>query len=228
MPVIDQHAQSQGDSLQLTYRWDSVRQKTIHRSKSGVRAEEYGRSVPPAIWDNQAAYVEVWLEKDALRGVLEPITNKWDVPLQISRGYASLSFLHGAADIEREDKPTFIYYFGDHDPSGVNIPRTIEKTLREMTPGSDITFTRAAVLPDQIASMNLPTRPTETSDPRSKGFQGESVEVDAIPVSVIRKMVNDCITRHLERRTYEQLLRVEREERETLRSIATAYEEGRP
>ena len=88
----------------------------------------------PAIWDNQSDYIEVWLEKDALRGILEPITDKWDVPLQISRGYASLSFLHGAAaDIEREGKPTFIYYFGDHDPSGVNIPRTIEKTLREMT-----------------------------------------------------------------------------------------------
>ena len=118
--------------------------------------------------------------KGRLAGVLEPITDKWDVPLQISRGYASLSFLHRpAADIEQEDKPTFIYYFGDHDPSGVNIPRTIEKTLREMTPASDITFTRVAVLPEQIVSLNLPTRPTKISDPRSKGFEGESVEVDA-------------------------------------------------
>ena len=72
--------------------------------------------------------------------------------------------------------------------------------------------------------MNLPTRPTKTTDPRSKDFEGESVEVDAIPVSVIRDMVDDCITGHLDPDAYEQLLAVEREERETLKSIALAYE----
>ena len=40
-------------------------------------------------------------------------------------------------------------------------------------------------------------------------------------------MVDDRITCHLDPRAYRQLLRVEREERESLRSIATAYGEGR-
>jgi hypothetical protein len=43
------------------------------------------------------AYVEVWLEKDALSGVVLPVTSMYDVPLMVARGYASLSFLHSAA-----------------------------------------------------------------------------------------------------------------------------------
>jgi hypothetical protein len=66
-----------------------------------------------ALWNDQSAYVEVWLEKDALSGVLYEITERWDVPLMVTRGYPSLSFLYSAADnIQQIGKPTFIYYAG--------------------------------------------------------------------------------------------------------------------
>jgi hypothetical protein len=78
-------------------------------------AEAYRRS----IWDNQECYVEIWLEKDALAGVLYEETGAWDVPLMVTRGYPSLSFLHSAAEmIAAQEKPTYLYYFGDYDPSG--------------------------------------------------------------------------------------------------------------
>src|SRR5947208_5647133 len=47
-----------------------------------VTAETYRR----ALWDSQPAYVEVWLEKDALAGVLIDETGEWDVPLMVTRG----------------------------------------------------------------------------------------------------------------------------------------------
>ena len=84
-----------------------------------------------ALWQNMDCYVEVWLEKDALTGVVYPITSVYDVPLMVARGYASLSFLYGAADyIKRLSVPTYIYYLGDYDPSGVDASRFIDETLR--------------------------------------------------------------------------------------------------
>lgn len=83
-----------------------------------------------ALWNDQEAYVEIWLEKDALSGVLYDVTSKWDVPLMVTRGYPSFSFLAGAAEaIRGKSKNIYLYYFGDHDPSGVDIPRHIEQRL---------------------------------------------------------------------------------------------------
>src|SRR5262249_3089988 len=147
------------------------------------------------LWDNQDHYVEVWTEKDALAGVLLEETRKWDVPLMVSRGFASASYLYEAAEtIKAVGKPTYLYYFGDHDPSGLYIDRAIERGLREHAPEADIHFERVAVKPWQIELWNLPTRPTKTKgNPHSKGFEGASVEVDAIPPTDLRELVADCI-----------------------------------
>ena len=80
----------------------------------------------------------------------------------------------------------------------------------------DITFERVAVTPEQIESMSLPTRPTKKSDSRSKNFEGESVEVDAIDPAVLRKMADGCITRHIDQRKLEFTTLAEMSERELL------------
>jgi hypothetical protein len=180
-------------------------------------AETYRR----AVWDAQDAYVEIWLEKDALAGVLLDVTAPWDVPLMVTRGFPSLSYLHEAAtSIRHMDKPAFLYYFGDHDPSGVDITRVVEKGIREFAPGADITFERVAMTPTQIVELSLPTRPTKGTDSRSKGFEGESVEVDAIEPASLREMVEACIARHIDHEEHERLLEIEEAERATLREIA--------
>src|SRR5262249_29705657 len=125
-----------------------------------------------ALWSNQVVYVEIWCEKDALAGVIVEVTNEWDVPLMLSRGFASDSFLHSAAEaISSQGKPAVLYYVGDHDPSGVFIDRTIDRRLRELAPEAEIHFERLAVLPHQIRELNLPTRPTKRTDSRSRTFR---------------------------------------------------------
>jgi hypothetical protein len=202
-------------------RWQ--RKPTTYTSmESALRrtAEAYRRSV----WDNQGVYVEVWLEKDALAGVLLEETAPWDVPLMVTRGYPSISYLKEAAEmIEYQEKPTYIYYFGDHDPSGRDIPRNVEERLREFAPGAELQFDTVAVTPEQIERLDLPTRPTKKSDSRSKGFEGESVEVDAIPPRTLRQIARQCITGHVDDGAYEQMMAAEREEREVLTTIAGAY-----
>jgi hypothetical protein len=181
-----------------------------------------------ALWNDQEAYVEVWLEKDALAGVLMEATSQWDVPLMVTRGYPSLSYLHSAGmAIEAVRKPAYLYYFGDHDPSGQDITRSTEKGLRELAPTAEIHFVRVAVNESQIIEMGLPTRPTKTTDSRSKGFQGESVEVDAIRPSVLRSMARACIERHIDPALLALTEMIEAEERETLDRIIGSLEGSR-
>ena len=157
--------------------------------------EAYRRS----IWDTQDVYVEIWCEKDALAGVLYDVTEEWDVPLMVTRGYSSLSYLYGAAvAISRLDKPAFLYYFGDHDPSGIDIPRNVNERLCEFAPDAEIHFETVAVNERQIAEWDLPTRPTKRSDSRAKRFEGESVELDAIPPRQLRELVRECIVQHVD------------------------------
>jgi hypothetical protein len=173
-----------------------------------------------SLWADAAAYVEVWLEKDALAGVIMPITSMYDVPLMVARGYASLSFLHSAAEyIGSIDVPAYIYHCGDFDPSGVNAGEKIEETLREMAPDAEIHFKRIAVTPWQIEYWNLPTRPTKTSDTRSKKFGDISVELDAIDPEKLRGLVRAEIEQHLPPRQFEILKIAEESERDLLQSL---------
>ena len=116
-------------------------------------------------------------------------------------------------------KPAFLYYFGDYDPSGVDIPRVTEARLREFAPRAEIHFERIAVTPAQIKAMSLPTRPTKKTDSRSKTFVGESVEVDAVSPE-LRRLVRDSIMQHIDERQLHASRLVEEQERQTLRRIA--------
>jgi hypothetical protein len=187
--------------------WSSLEEALRHT------ADTYRRS----LWDNQDVYVEVWTEKDALAGVLIEETRRWDVPLMVSRGFSSISYLYeAAAVIQAEDRPAFLYYFGDHDPSGVHIDRNIERQLRQLAPAADIHFERVAVRPEQIEAWGLPTRPTKRTDSRSKNFVGDSVEVDAIPPQRLRRLVRERIEVHVDRRALEVQRVAEENEREML------------
>ena len=232
----------------LSFDWiaDSTRWMRKPRTYGSLnRMLEYSaRTYRRSLWDDQNAYIEIWLEKEALAGVLYRVTDEWDVPLMVTRGYPSLSFLHSAAEvIAAVDKPTHLYYFGDHDPSGLDISRAVEDGIGEMLDnkltahhespvlasfnsfdaifgGDRFTFERVAVTQEQIAELDLPTRPTKQTDSRSASFQGESVELDAIPPTTLRQMVTDCIERHIDADALSKTRRIEVLERETLEQFA--------
>jgi len=179
-------------------------------------AELYRRD----LWRSQPDYVEIWLEKGALAGVVYPVTYEWDVPLMVTRGYPSLSFLHGAIAAMPSDRDCFLYFFGDYDPSGVDIPRNIEDRLRSFASDVAITLEVVAVTPDQIAAWNLSTRPTKRTDSRAGRFGDESVELDAIPSDRLRALVLDRIERHIDTHALETVRVAEESERQILREIA--------
>jgi hypothetical protein len=211
-------------SGQLPYDWlaDNTRwQRKPRTFESPAEAlEAAARLYRKALWADVDSYVEIWLEKDALSGVVYPITSAYDAPLMVARGYASLSFLHTAAEhISDLEVPTYIYHLGDFDPSGVNAGEKIEETLNELAPDAEIHFERIAVTEDQIAEYDLPTRPTKSSDTRSKNFGNVSVELDAINPDVLRAMVLDAIELHLPEHEYNVLKAAEESERKLMHGL---------
>lgn len=206
-------------------RW--MRKPTTYSSlESMLRYSQ--RNYRRAIWDDQDAYVEIWLEKEALAGVLVDVTEEWDVRLMVTRGYPSVSFLHSAGyQIASVECPAHIYYFGDHDPSGVDIDRFVEREIRRHAPECDLTFSRVAVLPNQIDQFQLQTRPTKKTDSRAKSFKGESVEVDAIDPDTLRSICSRCIVQHIDAARLSRTHDVEQAERETLATFIDGMKGGR-
>jgi hypothetical protein len=205
----------------LPYDWlaDNTRWQRRPRTFSSVEEalKETAKFYRKSLWDDADAYVEIWLEKDALSGVIYPITSMYDVPLMVARGYASLSFLYSAAEYINElTVPAHIYHLGDFDPSGVNAGEKIEETLRELAPDAEICFERIAVTEEQIADWDLPTRPTKKSDTRSKAFGDISVELDAIEPNQLRAIVQEAIEQHLPADQFEVLKAAEVSEREII------------
>jgi hypothetical protein len=209
----------------LPYSWiaDGTRWAVRNESFTGVdqMLSDVAASYRRALWHDQDAYVEIWSEKEAISSIVSPITREWDVPLMVARGFASESFLYSTArEISTVGKPTFIYQLGDHDPSGVAAWEHVQTALRGFAPYADITFERIAVTEDQIDKYRLPTRPTKTSDTRARNFTGESVEVDALPTSILRQIVEDAIVVHIDKVALSITRMAEREERRLLRGLA--------
>jgi hypothetical protein len=205
---------------EMPYEWlvDNTRRVLKPWTFDSVREalEDAAANYRKSLWTKAKCRVQIWIEKDALSGVVAPVTAEYDVPLRPARGYSSLTFLHDAAlDIaELDGVPVHIYHFGDYDPSGVNAAECIESDLREMTEGADIRFERVAVTEEQIRRWNLPTRPTKQTDTRARSFSSDrSVELDAIPPNTLRGLVKQVIERHMPRRRLKALMAQEERER---------------
>ena len=166
-----------------------------------------------ALWDDQGEYVEVWCEKDALSGILYPITSEYDVPLLVVKGFSSVTFLHEAAEaIDDTGKPAFIYYFGDHDSYGRGISADVDTKLGQYAPDAEIHFELIAINEEQIAKYDLPTRP-------DKMDRKPAVELDALPVDVLEDLVRSSIEQHIDSRKLKITKRAEARERETLQMM---------
>jgi hypothetical protein len=176
-------------------------------------------------WATAPVNVEVWLEKDALKGVLKPVVvDECGLGLHVTRGFASITYLQEAAEeIECDGRPTYVYVLTDFDPSGVSIAEKVEAELTERAPGADITVERLAVNREQIDRWRLPTRPTKATDTRASKFRqvhgSESVELDAIPPDTLRRLVREAIESYMDPWELQQLKMAEKNEREALREI---------
>ncbi len=149
-------------------------------------------------WADQPFVVEVWIEKDALIGVIERVCMTLDVSYFSCRGYVSQSEVHEAAKdrlipYEEKGQQALILHLGDHDPSGIDMSRDIQDRLRIF--GCQAEVKRIALNMDQVKQYSPPPNPAKLTDSRATGyireFGDESWELDALEPSVIGKLITE-------------------------------------
>lgn len=151
-------------------------------------------------WDDMDTYVELYTEKDALSSILGPLAREHRIPFQVNRGYASASSMFEASQrfLAHDDKELVILYLGDHDPSGLDMVRDIEKRLEEF--GVEVKVEHIALTWEQIERYNPPPNPAKITDSRASNYiekYGESSwEVDALPPDVMMELVNSSILQY--------------------------------
>lgn len=150
-------------------------------------------------WENQPNYVEVWVEKDALIGIVSQICRELDVPHFSCRGYTSQSEMWSAAQRfirQNHRESRTIIHLGDHDPSGIDMTRDIQERMDMF--GADVYVKRVALTMEQIEKFSPPPNPTKLSDARASGYieeyGHECWELDALEPKVITSLIRDEVT----------------------------------
>lgn len=154
------------------------------------------------LWRDQDVYVEAWIEKDALLGVIERPCLEWRVPYFACRGYASSSELYEAgkrlARMQAKGKRVVILHLGDHDPSGVNMTTVNDDSLNLFARSQAIDVRRLALNMDQIEQYDPPANFAKETDSRTSGYVEEfgtedCWELDALSPEVIEQLVRTAI-----------------------------------
>jgi hypothetical protein len=151
-------------------------------------------------WAAQTYRPEVWVEKEALVGVVASICEKYDVPYFACRGYNSQSAQWQAGVRFKEyaegGQDPIIFHLGDHDPSGIDMTEDNRKRL-SLFAGHEVELIRLALNYDQVQQYNPPPDPAKMSDSRFKGyveqFGDECWELDALDPQVIVALIEDAI-----------------------------------
>jgi hypothetical protein len=171
------------------------------------------------LWARSDVYVEVWCEKDALAGVLMPVTREYDVPLMVARGYSSKTCAYSAAEVMRAtEKPCRVYYVGDFDPTGWQMARNLEEKLVEFR--APVRFRRLTVNQIRLWALQRYRIPAVRRSLLSSAAVRSRVELDAVHPDLLRGLVRDAIERHIDHTHLEALRREEGAAREALQELA--------
>ena len=135
-----------------------------------------------------------WSEKEAISSIVSKVTDKWDVPLMIARGFASETFLWSTAEtIQSIAKPTMIYQLGDHDKAGLDAWDAIQARLQHFAPEAEMHFSDSPSRPSKSTCTTCDSPPKIIRGEVKKNFVPWAVEVDAIPTSILRSVVEEAI-----------------------------------
>lgn len=196
------------------------------------------------LWEDQPAYVEVMVEKQALEGVLQPVCSSLDVPFTANKGYSSSSAMYEASKryLERAEigKDLYVIYLGDHDPSGIDMTRDVLDRLdlflktslgRENEIGPDeepiISVKRVALNMSQVRELNPPENPAKITDSRAAGyisrFGHSSWELDAIEPAQLASLVRNAIQSVMDYDLFQKNVKKQDKGREDLLKFAKTY-----
>lgn len=185
--------------------------------------------------------IEVWTEKDALSGIMKRSTEKYHVNLVVNKGYTSSSAVYNSykrfGRYIDYGKKVIILYFGDHDPSGLDMVRDIEDRLKFMFANGDdkiivddgnFEVIHIGLTMQQIKKYKLPPNPTKMTDTRSDGYikkYGKTCwEVDALAPEVLTQILEKNIEDNIDMELYQEMIEQQDEDIKELKEFINKHE----
>ncbi len=151
-------------------------------------------------WATQAGYVECWLEKDALSGVFEQVLADYGITLNVGRGYDGWDSIHAAAMRFGTGKGITVLYYGDFDPSGEDMVRSLQERLAFF--GCVPEIVKCALTLDDVQRYNLPPDFAKKTDTRAAAFIEKwgdmAVELDALPPDVLQTSLKNEVEKRMD------------------------------
>lgn len=211
--------------------WESIEDRTRNLKK--LSSWDSPKQIMEAVitqyrvdfWKDQPYFPEVWIEKDALIGVIENICNKWRVPFYACRGYNSQSEQWRAGKrfseaITNRTQVPVVFHLGDHDPSGLDMTRDNNDRLNLFSDGI-VVVKRLALNYDQIEKFNPPPNPAKFEDTRFRSYvdnYGFSCwELDALEPQVIENIIEEAVTSIIDYSVWNKSIKREVKEIEVLK-----------
>lgn len=219
--------------------WDSIEDRgrnlaaNSHWSKPSDVIRTAAASYAIDKWADQPYYVEVMCEKDALSNVFWPVCSRFDVGFNANKGYSSLSAMRDcglrmAAAVAKRRIP-WILYFGDHDPSGLDMTRDVAERVG-LFAGVEVKVRRMALNMDQVERYRPPNNPAKMKDARARDYVEQygvsSWELDALEPSVLAAICTEALTTLRDQPTWEAAVEKEERGRRGLRRVAANYKKA--
>jgi hypothetical protein len=211
--------------IPFSYIADNTRNRRKPSSWSGLAdyADTVAECYRKDFWESQSDYIEFFVEKDAMAGVIEPVTEEYDVHLLPIRGDCSETLVQRIGEEwKRIEKPIFAYYFGDHDPKGFTIERSFRKRV-EGYAQKTVAWTRLGVthedfLNEGILGFELKKNSKTTGQwkPYQDQYGDRCIEVDAISANEIRDRARRAIESHINQHEWRLMKLIEAEEKKDL------------
>lgn len=220
--------------------WNAIEDRTrnltthYHYADAGAAVETTANRFGLDKWRNQDHRVEVWIEKEALVGVIANVCAELDIDYFACRGYVSQSEQWRAGKrlerYRRLGQHPVILHFGDHDPSGLDMTRDNTDRLTQfarMPWGADVK--RLALNMDQVEEHEPPPNPAKVTDSRYEGYVveygEESWELDALEPSLIEGLIRDATLAYRDEDRWKEMVNLEEEQQDILEDIGERWEE---
>lgn len=185
------------------------------------------------LWETQPNHVEVWVEKEALTGIVQQAAGDVRVIYFACRGYVSQSEMYAAgkrfAYHGRQGRANYVIHLGDHDPSGIDMTRDITERLGMFAGRYAPTIRRVALNMDQIEAYGPPPNPAKMTDSRFAGYEAlygdESWELDALDPTTLSDIIRGEVLSLRDEELWSAAEEREDEERAQLREVADNWDD---
>jgi hypothetical protein len=179
------------------------------------------------LWRTQRYRPEVWIEKDALMGVITATCDEFRVPHFAHRGNDSTSDLYRAgkrfARIFSQGQVPLVLHLADHDPNGLDMTRDIQERLALYT-GHEVEVRRLALNIAQVRRHRLPHNFAKEADTRYAAYVREfgrhCWELDALSPTVLNQLIRTELEELIDQRQWKKALAAEARGRKALTAIA--------